>query len=123
LLVSIAVYAVIGEKATYVTSAAPPPDTLFHTLSLLSISVVAATVVVRRTLVLPAETALKRRGDDSLAIASWRTGYILLYLLSDTLGLFGLALRMAGFTLANIWGFYLGGFLLLLVYSPRTPRA
>jgi hypothetical protein len=28
-----------------------------------------------------------------------------------------------GFTLANVWGFYLGGFLLLLLYSPRTPPA
>jgi hypothetical protein len=30
---------------------------------------------------------------------------------------------MSGFTLGNVWGFYLGGFLLLLLYSPRAPRA
>ena len=38
-------------------------------------------------------------------------------------GLFGLLLRVDGFTLANVCGFYLGGFLLLLLYSPRAPRA
>jgi hypothetical protein len=29
---------------------------------------------------------------------------------------------MEGFALGHVWGFYLGGFLLLLLYSPRAPR-
>ncbi|MGD0793800.1 MAG: hypothetical protein ABR920_18705 [Terriglobales bacterium] len=121
MLVSIALYAVAGEmlagKLTH-----DPANTLFHALSFISISLVGATVVVRRTLVLPSEAALKERSDDSLAVARWKTGYLFLYALCEVLGVFGLILRLSGFTLANVWGFYLGGFLLLLLYSPRAPR-
>jgi hypothetical protein len=121
MLVSIALYAVAGEmlagKLTH-----DPANTLFHALSFISISLVGATVVVRRTLVMPSEALLKERSDDSLAVARWRTGYLFLFALCEVLGVFGLILRMAGFTLANVWGFYLGGFLLLLLYSPRAPR-
>jgi hypothetical protein len=65
---------------------------------------------------------LKLRPDDALAVARWRTGYIFLYALCEVLGLFGFALRMDGFTLSNVWGFYLGAFLLLMLYSPRPPH-
>ncbi len=122
MLVSIALYAMAGEMLAWKLSR-DPANTLFHALSFISISLVGATVVVRRTLVLPTEALLKERSDDSLAVARWRTGYLFLYALCDVLGLFGLILRMAGFTLANVWGFYLGGFLLLLLYSPRAPHS
>jgi hypothetical protein len=122
LLVSIALYAAMGERLTRIVTH-DPANALFHALSLISISLVGATVVMRRTLVFPAEAVLKERPDDSVAVARWRAGYILLYTLCEALGLFGLVLRVFGFTLANVWGFYLGGFLLLLLYSPRTPRA
>jgi hypothetical protein len=115
MLASVALYAVAAERL--VRSMAPSPaNTLFHALSFISISLVGATVAVRRTLVLPAEALLKLRPDDALAVARWRTGYIFLY------GLFGFVLRMDGFTLSNVWGFYLGAFLLLMLYSPRPPH-
>ena len=121
MLVGIALYAVAGEmlagKLTH-----DPANTLFHALSFISISLVGATVVVRRTLVLPSEAALTQRSDDSVAVARWKTGYLFLYALCEVLGVFGLILRLSGFTLTNVWGFYLGGFLLLLLYSPRAPR-
>jgi hypothetical protein len=123
MLVSIALYVVAGEMLSR-TMAPDPANTLFHALSFISISLVGATVVVRRTLVLPSEALLKERSDDHVTVARWRTGYIFfLYALCEVLGVFGLILRMAGFTLANVWGFYLGGFLLLLLYSPRAPRS
>lgn len=122
MLVSIALYAVAGERLAR-TLTRDPANTLFHALSFISISVVGATVVVRRTLVLPSEAALKERSDDRVVVARWRTSYLFLYALCEALGLFGLILRMSGFTLANVWGFYLGGFLLLLLYSPRAPRS
>jgi hypothetical protein len=121
MLVSIALYAVAGEMLSRTMHLAPA-STLFHAFSLISISLVGASVVVRRTLVLPSEAVLKERSDDQLAVSRWKTGNIALYALCDVLGLFGLVLRLAGFTLANVWGFYLGGFLLLLLYSPRTPH-
>jgi hypothetical protein len=120
LLVSIALYAVAGEMFARIFTRAPA-NTLFHALSFISISIVGATVVVRRTLVLPSEALLKEKSDDSVTVARWRTGYLFLYAMCEMLGLFGLILRMLGFTLGNVWGFYLGGVLLLLLYSPRAP--
>jgi hypothetical protein len=118
MLVSIALCALAGEMLAG-KLAHDPANTLFHALSFISISLVGATVVVRRTLVLPSEALLKERSDDNVAVAQWRTGYLFLYALCEVLGVFGLILRMAGFTPGNVWGFYLGGFLLLLLYSPR----
>jgi len=118
MLATIALYAVVGEGLAG-KLARDPANALFHALSFISISLVGATVVVRRTLILPSEGLLKERSDDTVAVARWRTGYLFLYALCEMLGVFGLILRMSGFTLGNVWGFYLGGFLLLLLYSPR----
>ena len=119
MLVSIALCAVAGEMLAG-KLAHDPANALFHALSFISISLVGATVVIRRTLVLPSEALLEERSDDTVAVARWRTGYLFLYTLCDLLGVFGLILRMAGFTLGNVWGFYVGGFVLLLLYSPRA---
>ena len=121
MLVTIAFYAVAGEMLSR-NMHRLVPTTLFHVFSLISISLVGATVVVRRTLILPSEVALQQK-HDNLAVSRWRTGYIVLYALCEMLGLFGLVLRLAGFTLGNVWGFYLGGIALLLLYSPRQLRA
>jgi F0F1-type ATP synthase membrane subunit c/vacuolar-type H+-ATPase subunit K len=122
MLVSVALYAVVGESLHLGTKPIPS-NTLFHALSLISITLVGATMVVRRTLIVPSEAALRQRPDDPAALARWRTAYIFLYALCEVLGLFGIVLRLTGFTFANVWGFYLGGFLLLLLNSPRQPSA
>ena len=120
MLVSIALYVAVGELIGRV---AATNDTLFHILSLASISTLGAVLVVRRTLVLPAEVLLQEKPADQLVQARWRTAYIVLYALCEALALFGLILRLAGFTLVHVWGFYLGGFLLLLLFSPRAPQS
>jgi hypothetical protein len=120
MLVSVALYVAVGEMLK-LKIAANPANALFHALSFISISLVGATLVVRRTLVLPSE-ALLMRSDDSTTVKRWQTAHLLLYALCELLGLFGLILRIDGFTLANVWGFYLGAFLLLLLYTPRPPQ-
>ena len=120
MLVSIVLYVVLGELVGHTGAA---NNGLFYGMSLASISILGAAFVVRRTLVLPAEALLKEKPADPLVQARWKTGYIFLYALCEALALFGLILRIAGFTLAHVWGFYLGGFLLLLLFSPRVPRS
>jgi len=120
MLVSIVLYVVVGELIGHTGAA---NNGLFYGMSLASISILGAAVVVRRTLVLPAEALLREKPTDLLVQARWKTGYIFLYALCESLALFGLVLRIAGFTLAHVWGFYLGGFLLLLLFSPRVPRS
>jgi hypothetical protein len=120
MLVSVALYVLVGELVGHRGAA---NNGLFYGMSLASISTLGAALVVRRTLVLPAEALLGKKPDDPLVQSRWKTGYIFLYALCEALALFGLILRVAGFALAQVWGFYLGGFLLLLLFSPRAPRS
>jgi ABC-type polysaccharide/polyol phosphate export permease len=119
MLLSIVLYVAVGEL---IDRTAAANDALFYTLSLASFSTLGAALVVRRTLVLPAEALLREKPTDQLVQARCRTAYIFLYALCEALALFGLILRIAGFTLVHVWGFYLGGFLLLLLFSPRAPQ-
>jgi hypothetical protein len=120
MLVSVVLYVVVGE---FVGHSGAANNGLFYGMSLASISTLGAALVVRRTLVLPAEALLVKKPDDPLVQSRWKTGYVFLYALCEALALFGLILRVAGFALAQVWGFYLGGFLLLLLFSPRAPRS
>ena len=120
LLVSIVLYVVVGELVGRTVAS---NNSLFYTLSLASISTLGAAFVVRRTLVLPVEALLREKPSDPLLQARWKTGYIFLYALCEAMALSGLILRISGFTLVHVWGFYLGGFLLLLLFSPRAPKS
>jgi len=120
MLVSVVMYVAVGE---FVGRAAASNNALFYTMSLAAISTLGIAFVVRRTLVLPAEALLQEKPDDQLTQARWKSGYIFLYALCEAMALFGLILRLAGFTLVHVWGFYLGGFLLLLLFSPRPPQS
>jgi hypothetical protein len=117
MLASIALYVLVGEL---VGRHQAPENTLFHALSLVSIILVGSTLVVRRTLVLPSELLLNQKPGDSLTLARWKSGYLTQYAMCEALGLLGLVLRLVGFSFSQVWGFYLGGFLLLLLFSPRA---
>jgi hypothetical protein len=121
MLVSIALYVVVGEKVAL--HAPTPNSTLFYGISFISISMVGAIFVVRRTLVMPSEGVLRERPDDVVNLARWKSGYIVTFAFCETLALFGLVLRLLGFTLSQVWPFYLGGFALMLFFAPRAPRA
>ncbi len=116
MLMSIVLFTAVGETA----SRSVPSDstTLFYALSLLSISTLGAALLVRRTLVSPCEALLREKPNDLLLLARWRTGYIVLYSLCEALAAFGLVLRISGFALAHVWGFYATGFLLMILFSP-----
>lgn len=121
MLVSIVLYVVIGEK---VALHPPAPNlTLFYAISFVSISTVGAIFVVRRTLVMQSEGILRDRPDDAASLARWKAGHIVTFALCETLALFGLVLRLMGFGLSQVWPFYLGGFVLMLFFAPRTPQA
>jgi len=121
MLVSIALYVFVGEAAA--RRATAPNITMSYAISFVSISIVGVIFVVRRTLILPAEVQLRAKPDDGVLLARWRTGYICTYALCEALALSGLVLRVLGFTLGQVWPYYLGGFALLLLCWPRRPRA
>ena len=119
MIVSVGLFVVIGEVVGSIPKLSDP--TLFYALSLATITIVGVILVVRRTLVLQSATMLAARPNDAATLNRWRTGYIMTYALSESIALFGLVLRLIGFTLSQVWSFYIAAFILLLFFGPRRP--
>lgn len=117
MLVCIAIYVIIGETVHTHVSVNP---TILYALSVVSISVVGALFVVRRTMVFQSEIQLRNRPDDAVIVSRWRAGYLVTFALCELLALFGLVLRLTGFSIDQVWPYYLGGFVLLLLFWPRN---
>lgn len=115
MLMSIVLFTAVGEIASH---SIPSNTTIFYALLLLSVSTLGVVLVVRRTLISPCEALLREKPDDMLLLSRWRTGYLVLYSLCEALAAFGLVLRINGFALAHVWGFYATGFLLMILFSP-----
>ncbi len=115
MLMGIVLFTAVGEIASRSVSS---NMVLFYALSLLAISTLGVALVVRRTLVSPCEALLRERPHDTLLLARWRAGYLVLYSLCEAVAAFGLVLRINGFALAHVWGFYASGFLLMILFSP-----
>ena len=119
MLASILLYIVVGELAGPALRAVN--QAFSYVFSTLSVAVVGMIFVVRRTLVLRSAEGLASAPDDILMLGHWRTGYIVTYALCEALALFGIALRFLGYNLQQSLPFYLGGFVLIAFFRPRTP--
>ena len=121
LLVSIVLYVFIGERIGRSTSGAPDRN-IYFVVTLVAITTVGIIFAVWRLFVLRSEATLADHPEDTAALKRWRTGYIITYTLCETVVLFGLVLRLMGFTLSEVAPFYIVGFALMLLFSPRPPR-
>ncbi len=120
LMVSIALYVFVGERVG--ASLAVAPDRNFYfALTLVAITTVGMIFAVRRVLVLRTEATLAAQPEDAMALNRWRSGYLVTYALCEALAMFGLVLRVLGFTLSEVSPFYIVGFVLMLLFSPRRP--
>jgi hypothetical protein len=119
MLASIVLYVFVGE----VVGPAPRgvDANLSYLFATLSVAIVGAIFVVRRTLVFRAAESLATRLEDSLSLNHWRTGYIATYALCEALALFGLVLRFRASPTEASVPYYLGGFVLLLFFRPKEP--
>jgi hypothetical protein len=120
LIVSIVMYAFVGEVAGQRVRSQPSP-VLFYALSFIAVALVMVMFMMRRLLILPSELALAQQPSDEGALNRWRTGYVVTYALSESVGLLGLVLRILGFTLSQVVPLYVGGFVLLAFFGPRRP--
>jgi F0F1-type ATP synthase membrane subunit c/vacuolar-type H+-ATPase subunit K len=121
MLGSIVLYGIAGEV---VGPAARGVDaTLSYLFATLSVAIVGAIFVVRRTLVLQAAESLASHPEDNLSLNHWRTGYIATYVLCETLALFGLILRFRASPVQASVPYYLGGFVLLWFFRPKPPAS
>ena len=99
-----------------------PNPPLFYAISFVSISVIGVIFLVRRTFLAHAESELIANPENAAILGRWRAGYIAIYALCESLALFGLVLRLAGFHLSQTWTFYLASFALMLLFGPRQPK-
>ena len=120
MLISIGMYVIVGELVSPLSPVVGRP-TFFYVLSVLSITTIGVILVVRRTLVLHSEATLRAKSSDLATLNRWRTGYLITYALSEVLALFGLLVRLAGFSLSQAVTFYLPGLVLILFFRPRPP--
>jgi hypothetical protein len=119
MLLSVAILVIAGEAVGSIPRLSNP--TLFYVLSLATITIVGVILVVRRTLVLQSAATLASRPNDVATLNRWRAGYIMTYALSEAIAMFGLLLRLIGFSLSQVASFYIAGFILLLFFGPRRP--
>jgi hypothetical protein len=119
MLLSVALFVAAGEFVGSIPKLSDP--TLFYALSLATITIVGVILVVRRTLVLQSAAALATRPNDVATLHRWRAGYVMTYALSEAIAMFGLILRIIGFSLSQVASFYVAGFILLLFFGPRRP--
>jgi hypothetical protein len=119
MLLSVGMFVLAGEMVGSIPKLSNP--TLFYALSLATITIVGVILVVRRTLVLQSAATLAARPNDAATLTRWRAGYVMTYALSEAIALFGLVLRLIGFTLSQVAYFYIAGFILLLFFGPRRP--
>jgi mannose/fructose/N-acetylgalactosamine-specific phosphotransferase system component IIC len=119
MLLSVAIFVLAGEMVGSIPRLSDP--TLFYALSLATITIVGVILVVRRTLVLQSAVTLAARPNDVATLNRWRAGYVMTYALSEAIAMFGLVLRLIGFSLSQVWSFYIAGFILLLFFGPRRP--
>ncbi|SRR5258708_3887472 len=118
LLASILIYGFLCFRAPM----RPGPGLiLFEIIAILSVALVGAILFFRRNLVLRSETLLATQPDDRTTLARWRTGYIIIWALSEAIVLYGLVLRYRGFTFAHVTPFLIAGLVLMLFFSPRRP--
>ena len=114
---SILLYLTIGEVVPQHVH--NPDPTMFYALSFAAVTTVGMILVVRRTLVLPAEATLRDQPDNASILGRWRSGYIATYVLCELLAVFGFALRLMGFSLSQVAPLYLAGLILILFFFPR----
>jgi hypothetical protein len=118
LMTSIVIYFFL---VMWLPSTASPNPVIFYALTLLAVTLVAVVFVFRRVFVTRSEKALTVQPDDRKALAQWRTGYLVIYCLSESVVLYGVVLHFLGFSASQVAPFYLAGFLLILFFAPRRP--
>jgi hypothetical protein len=119
MLGAILMYALVGE--TVASRSAAPNPVIFYSLTMVAIMMVGTIFVLRRVMVSPAEALLAGQPGDTAVMGRVRSGYIVTYVLGETIALFGFVLRMLGFNLALVAPFYVAGILLILYFAPRRP--
>ena len=105
--------------ATVPIVAKPQMTFLPALLAVLAVSEVGIATGIRAKLLRPAVARLEQSPGDSLALAQWQRGQLLSMVFATTVALYGVVIRVMGFSWNIAAWFFVAGFLLLLWWTPR----
>ena len=120
MLVSIVLYVGILVRVAQQVSNSPNSVVLIA-IMFLSVMNVGVILVIRRQFVARAEAALRDNPADAPALVPWRAGYIATCEIAESIALFGLVLRLVGFSLAQAAPFFIAAFVIILFFRPLRP--
>jgi len=92
-------------------------------LAVLAMSEVGIATAFRGKLIRPAVERLQRLPQASAALEQWRRGNILSFVFAMTVVLYGVVIRVMGFSWNIAAWFFVAGFSLLLWWTPRLKLA
>jgi hypothetical protein len=95
------------------------PSFLPKVLALLSFSEVGIATLFRSKMIRPALGKLQASPQDSAALAQWTSGNILSFAFALSVVLYGVLIRVMGFSWNIAAWFFVAGFLLLVLWAPR----
>lgn len=94
---------------------------LLATLAVLSASVIAFGIIIRKKKIEPAHETLRRIPDDLAALGQWRIGAMISAAFAESIGLFGLVIYLLGGTTKQAAPFFAVSLIVMLVWWPRKP--
>lgn len=101
-------------------SSATANPTILRALTVVAVAITILIFIMRRLQVFPAEAILQAQPHDKKALARLRQGYLVTYVLSLSIALYGLVLHFLGFSMSRVAPFFLAGFALILFLGPRA---
>lgn len=120
MLASIVVYAVLPEIIGTIQQRTNL--VFFEAMAAVAIACIFLCFLFRRRFVTRAATVLVKDPTDIVALKRWQTGHILHFSSSLAVTLYGLVLRYAGFSLSEVWPFYVAGLALMFYGMSRKPK-
>jgi len=95
------------------------PSFLPAVLAVLAFSEVGIATLFRGKMIRPAVNRLQQSPQDSAALAPWMSGNMLSFGFALTVVLYGVLIRVMGFSWTIAAWFFVAGFLLLVLWTPR----
>jgi hypothetical protein len=94
---------------------------VWYAVAAVAVSISVGIFIVRRVMVVRAESVLSANAEASDALHRWRAGYVIILALSETIAMHGLVLRFVGFAFSQVLPFFVASFILMLFFGPRRP--
>ena len=117
LMITIPLYGLAGESLAPLV----PKELkiILPAILMFDLFIVVGGLILRARMVRAAEEALRLHPDDAQALNRWRAGTLGLLVLTESVALSGVALRIMGSSFWDVVPFYAGAILLMLLWTPR----